>query len=147
MPPPSSKRPGGTVVLRRLLRLRDRRGALEPNAEINVLAITDPALHAPAPVRARAHAPVGALHERVVVLRAGHLRAAEAGADLEGLGRGDGEHRVRELGLELVEDGLAEAGGDVADHAGDGAADGVVGFFRAEDALVICEPLVYAILR
>lgn len=64
-----------------------------------------------------------------------HLRTPEPRPDLEGLGGGDGEHRVGEHGGEFVEDGFAESGGNAPDDAGDGATDGVVGFFRAEDAL------------
>lgn len=64
--------------------------------------------------------------ESVVVRRPRHLAPLEAGAEFEGLGRGDAEHGVRELGGQLVKAGLAEADGAVADHAGDGAADAVV---------------------
>jgi len=60
------------------------------------------------------------------VRRPRHLAPLEAGAEFEGLGRGDAEHSVCELGGQLVEAGLAEADGAVADHAGDGAADAVV---------------------
>lgn len=65
-------------------------------------------------------------NEGVVVDRAGNLTAAEPGADLEALGGGDAEHRVGDLGLELVETGLAQADGHVTDHAGNGATDAVV---------------------
>lgn len=135
VPPTGSELAGSPVVLRSLLLLRDRRGRLEADAEVDVLPVRDPALHAPAPVRGRAEGAVRAAHERVVVLRAGHLRPAEAGADLERLRRGDGEHRVPELRLELVEDGLAEPCGDAADDAGDGPADRVVCLLCADDAL------------
>lgn len=152
------ERAGGAVVLGGHLGLGDRRGGLEADPkhnhpqnqppsqrkqqdegecepEVDILPVRDPALHASTPVRLRAQLPVLPPDERVVVLRARDLGPAEAGTDLEGLGGGDGEHGVPELGLEFVEDGLAEAGGDVADDAGDGAADGVVGFFGADDAL------------
>lgn len=69
------------------------------------------------------------------MLAAGHLGAAEAGADLEALGRRDREHGVCELGLELVEDGLAEAGGNATDDTGHRAANRVLGFLCADDAL------------
>lgn len=58
--------------------------------------------------------------------RAGDLAPAEAGADLEALCGRDGHHRVREGGFQFVEAGFAEARGDVAQHAGDGAAYGVL---------------------
>ena len=63
MPAARGERAGRAVVLRGLLRLRDRRGALEADAEVDVLPIRDAALHAAGEVRAR--------HER---------RAREAGA-------------------------------------------------------------------
>lgn len=58
--------------------------------------------------------------------RPGDLAALEARADLEALGGRDGEHGVRELSLELVEDGLTESSRNVADDADDGAADRVL---------------------
>ena len=48
-------------------------------------------------------------HEGVVVLGALEERAGEAAADLEALGRRQRKHRLREVGLEPVEDRLAEA--------------------------------------
>jgi hypothetical protein len=71
--------------------------------------------------------------EGVVVDGALHGGAAEAGADLESLDGGDAEHGVAEGGLELVEAGLAEARGGVADDAGDGAARRVVGVAQLGD--------------
>lgn len=64
--------------------------------------------------------------EGVVVDAAEHLGAVEAGANLKALDCGDRHHGVGEGGLELVEAGLAEANGGVADDAGDGAASAVV---------------------
>lgn len=59
----------------------------------------------------------------------------EAGSDLEALGGGNAEHSVGEHGLELVEGRLAETDGDVADDAGDGAADAVVAVLEFGDQL------------
>ena len=87
--------------------------------------VRDPTLHTTAPVRARAELAVALGVERVVVLAAVRLGALKARADLEGLGGGDAEHGVRELRLELVEDGLSKAAWNPANDAGDGAADGV----------------------
>lgn len=67
-----------------------------------------------------------AIHERIVVLASGESRSPETRADLEALGRRDGEHRVREHSLELVKGRLAESERAVTDHAGDGAAERVV---------------------
>lgn len=135
MPPARRELARRPVVLRGRLRLRDRRGALESDAEVDVLAVRDPALHAAAPVRRRAEPPVRPLDEAVVVLAPGDLCPAEAGADLEGLRGGDGEHGVCEHGFEFVEDGLTEPWGHVTKYTGDRAADGVVCFFCAKNAL------------
>ena len=64
--------------------------------------------------------------EGIVVDGAGHFAAAEARADFEALCCRDAEHGVCELGFELIEAGLAESDGHVADHAGYGAADAVL---------------------
>ena len=45
--------------------------------------------------------------ERIVVLRAFHRRGGEAGADLETFRRRQAEHRLGQIGLELVEDRFA----------------------------------------
>ena len=68
---------------------------------------------------------VGTGDERVVVLEAGETRAGEAAADLEALRRGQREHALREVGVEAVEDRLAETGRDVADDAFDDTAERV----------------------
>jgi hypothetical protein len=133
----------------RVLRLPDRRGRLERDAEVDGRAVRDAALDAARVVRlggqarprdSRARRPRvgrgvgGRLDEGVVVDGAGDLAAAEAGADLEALGGGDAEHGVREHGFHLVEGGLAEAAGHVLDDAGDGAADAVVAVAEVLDA-------------
>ena len=69
------------------------------------------------------------------MLAAGHLRPSESRPDFEGLGCGDGEHRVPELRLEFVKDRLSETGRDVADDASDSATDGIVRLLRTKDAL------------
>ncbi|KAI6764649.1 hypothetical protein HG531_012536 [Fusarium graminearum] len=53
---------------------------------------------------------------------------------LEGLDGGDGHHGVGEGGLQLVEAGLAETRGRIADDAGDGSASAVVGVSQLSDA-------------
>lgn len=70
------------------------------------------------------------------MLGAGDLAAAKAGAELEALGGGDAEHGVRQAGLELVEAGLAQAAGDVADDAGHGSANAVLPVPEVGDALL-----------
>lgn len=122
------------------LLLTDGGRGLEADAEVDRGAVGDAALDAAAVVRlggelgAGQAGPVGAGleslgrlggDEGVVVDRAGHLAAAEAGADLEALGGGNGEHGVGQQCLHLVEARLAQPRGRVPDHAGDGAADAV----------------------
>lgn len=127
----------GKIVLGGFLRLPDRRRRLERNAEVDRRPVRDTTLDTAGVVGASCQALLGAARgaragldlrhdEGVVVDRAGDFAAAEAGADFEALGCGDAEHGVGELGLELVEAGLAQADGDVADDAGDCAADRVV---------------------
>lgn len=115
------------------LSLADGGGGLEGNAEIDGSAVGDPALDAAGVVGLGGQALCAAGAgldlgdgEGVVVDGAGDLAATEARADLKALGGGDAEHGVRQLGLELVEARLAQADGDVADHAGDGAADAIL---------------------
>lgn len=67
-----------------------------------------------------------AIYERIVVLASGESRSPETRADLKALGRRDGEHRVREHSLELVESRLAESKRAVTDYAGDSPAERVV---------------------
>lgn len=120
-----------------VLGLADGGRGLEGNAEVDVGAVGDTALDTTGVVGLGGEALLGGGvgaelgrdigdDEGVVVDGAGDLAASEAGADLEALGGGDAEHGVGELGLELVEAGLTQTDGDVADHAGDGTADAVV---------------------
>jgi hypothetical protein len=53
----------------------------------------------------------------------GYLRPMKARADLEGLGGWDGQHGVAKLGFELVKNGFAKPGGNVAKDASDRSAD------------------------
>jgi len=125
------------IVLRGFLRLPDSRGRLERDAEVDRCAVRNTTLDTAGVVGAGCQALLGSGgsagaglnlrgDEGVVVNRAGNFATAEARADFEALGRGNGKHGVSELGLELVEAGLAKADGDVADNAGDCATDAVV---------------------
>ena len=116
-----------------LLRLADRRRRLEGDAEDDVLAVADAALHAAGAVGHRAHA--AALGgERIVVLDAGQRRAGEAAADLEALRRRQRHHGARQVGFELVEHRLAEARRHAAADALDDAAERIAGAARLVDA-------------
>mmetsp|Transcript_35845 Transcript_35845/g.107226 ORF Transcript_35845/g.107226 Transcript_35845/m.107226 type:complete len:470 (+) Transcript_35845:651-2060(+) len=65
-------------------------------------------------------------HEGVVVCGASHDGAAKAGADLEALGGRERHHGVRHLGLQPVEDRLAQRGRHAGADAGHRPADGVL---------------------
>lgn len=106
------------IVHCRRLRLPDRGRGLERHCEVDVRAVGDAALDTARVVGLGCQAwfgltwflrSVGRWHrdEGVVVDRARDLGTAEAGPDLEALGRGDAEHGVREGGFEFVEAGLA----------------------------------------
>src|SRR5262249_32270593 len=90
------------------------------------LARRDPAQDPAGAIRRRAHrAGLAPGHEGIVVLASFEARAVEARPDLEALARGKREERLREVGLELVEDGIAPAHGHAARDAGDDAAERV----------------------
>ena len=93
------------------LSLADGSSGLESNAEVDVGTVGDTTLDTAGVVGlgGQVGGAGGSLRhdEGVVVDGAGHLAAAEAGADLEALGGGNAEHGVGELGLQLVEAGLA----------------------------------------
>src|SRR5207249_1796843 len=92
------------------------------------------ALNAAAAVAARAHAV--ALHvELVVVLQAGEVGAGEAGADLEALAGRQAEHRLRQVGLEPVENRLTPARRAPPNGAGDRTAERIAGLTRRLDRL------------
>ena len=71
--------------------------------------------------------------EAVVVLAAEEFGPGEPRADLEALARVDREHRLREVALELVEDGFPEADRDAEQGALDDPADGIAGVPGAPD--------------
>lgn len=109
-----------------VLGLTDGRGGLEGDAEVDGGTVGDTTLDAAGVVGLGSEALIGGDDEGVVVNGARHLAAAEARADLEALGGGDAQHRVGQLRLQLVEAGLAQADGHVADDTGHGAADAVL---------------------
>src|SRR5688572_27646841 len=122
---PGAQRGGLARGGHRFLLLEDRGRGLEGDADDDVLSVRDPSLHASRAVRAGAH--LTGLHvEGIVVLAPGEERPREAGADLETLRGRKGEHGLGEVGLEAVEDGLPEAGGNPPrghlDHAANGIA-------------------------
>jgi len=72
----------------------------------------------------RAH-PAGPHDERVVVLRAAHAGCGEARSELDTTAGGDAEHRLGQIGVQLVEDRVAQSCRDAADRHDDPAAHGV----------------------
>ena len=107
-----------------LLLTHDGGGGFEGNAENDALAIGNPTLDAAGAVAGGADFIIDHL-KRIVVLAAGEQGASEAGANLKAFGRGDREHCFGEVSFEFVENGLAEAGRAIPDHALDHAADRV----------------------
>ena len=125
---------GGTVDVHGALRSQHGRGGLEGHAKHNFLAVADAALRAATAVGRGADAPIARL-KKVVVLAAPLQRTGEAAADLEAFGRGQREHRLGEVGLEAVEDGLAQPRRHAAHATLDDAADGVALAAHGLDAL------------
>lgn len=109
-----------------VLGLPDCRGRLEGDAEVDRGTVGNTTLDTARVVGLGGETPVGRDNEGVIVDRAGHLAAAEAGANLEALGGGDAQHSVGQLRLQLVEARLAQADGHVADDAGHGSANAVL---------------------
>lgn len=91
--------------------------------EVDILSIGNTTLDSSRPVGSSAETSTLALNEGIVVARPGNFAALEARANFEALGGRDGEHGVRELSLELVEDRLTESSGDVTDDTDNGTAD------------------------
>eukprot|EP00308_Calcidiscus_leptoporus_P011758 CAMPEP_0119373668 /NCGR_PEP_ID=MMETSP1334-20130426/26897_1 /TAXON_ID=127549 /ORGANISM="Calcidiscus leptoporus, Strain RCC1130" /LENGTH=769 /DNA_ID=CAMNT_0007391513 /DNA_START=37 /DNA_END=2343 /DNA_ORIENTATION=- len=120
----------------RVLRLPDGGHRLDRHLEVDGRACRDAAQRAARVVGARGErrrVPLGervaggvARHEGVVVRRAAHRGAREAGAELEAFRRGEREHRVRELRLEAVKDRLAKRRRNTDAHARHAAADRVL---------------------
>lgn len=122
----------------RCLRLTDRRRRLERDTEIYRCTVCNTALDTARVVSFGGQALgagggavavldlLGGDDEGVVVCGSGHFAALKAGTDLETLGCGDAEHSVGEFGFKFVETRFPETDGDVANHAGHGAADAVL---------------------
>lgn len=109
------------LVVNGVLRDHEGGGGLEGEPHVDVFPIGDAALDAAGVVAAGADA-VAVHIEGVVVPGAGVLRGGEAGADVKSLAGGDAHHGVGQGGFQLVEDGVAQPDGAVADGAGDDAA-------------------------
>src|SRR5215217_9030079 len=93
-----------------LLWLGDRCGRLGGQAHDDLFAGADAAEDTAVVVASGADATVVAADERVVVLGSAHMRYAEALTHLDALDRRYAEHRFTNVGLELIENRLAQAG-------------------------------------
>ena len=126
----SLKRTLFKIVRSSSLSLTDSSCRLECNTEVNRSTVRNTTLDTARVVslsgKAGATGATLRSNEGVIVDRAGNLAAAETRTNLEALGGGDAEHGVGELGFQLVEAGLAQPDGDVADNACYGSADAVV---------------------
>ena len=109
------------------LGLTDSRGRLEGHTEVDGGSVGDTTLNTAGVVGLGLETTILRDDEGIVVDGTGHLATTEAGADLEALGGGNAQHGVRKLSLELVEAGLAQTHGNIADHTGDSSSDAVVG--------------------
>src|SRR3954470_11214777 len=85
----------------------------ETDPEVDRLAIADAALNPARTVRDRTD--FAALHpERVVVLQPGKREAVKTGADIEGLGSRQAEHRFGQICFQSIEYRFAPTRGDSA---------------------------------
>src|SRR2546430_15917742 len=102
----------------RFLFARDCRRRFECHSKVNLSTVRDPALDA-AGIICRCPNLAAAHFKWIVVLRAAHARGGKTRPDLETFRRRQTEHRLRQIGFELVENRLAESDRRVADYAFD----------------------------
>ena len=122
-----------TIISSRRLRLSNRRWRLETDIKVDMCAIGDATLDTSRVIRlgrelwssVRPRWRTGNGDEGVVVQRSWDLAPAEAGTNGEGFRRWDAHHGVCQQGFHLIETGLPETAGNVADDAGNSAADAV----------------------
>mmetsp|Transcript_8905 Transcript_8905/g.40445 ORF Transcript_8905/g.40445 Transcript_8905/m.40445 type:complete len:286 (+) Transcript_8905:372-1229(+) len=110
------------VPVHGVLRLGDGARGLERNLELDDLAVGDPALDPAAPVGPGADARFGVHVELVVVLATRGVHAVEPAANLETLRRGQREHSLGEVRLQLVKHRRAEPARATPDDASHHAA-------------------------
>ena len=124
------------VAVDRLLRAHDRRGRLERDAHRHRLAVRDPALDAAASGSCACRSRRRRLRTNRSLCSLPVIRVpANPDADLDALDRRDRHHRLREVGVELVEHRLAPAGRHAARDRAHHAADRVAVLARLLDAL------------
>lgn len=103
--------------------------------EVDVLRVGDTTLDTSTPVGLGAELTIVGRDEGIIMPASWDFCSTEAGTNLEGLGGRDREHGVAKFGLELIEDGLTKTSGNLADHARNGATDGILSILGTDDAL------------
>ena len=91
--------------------------------KVDVFAIGDSTLYSPTPISCRAELSIIEANKAIIVPTSGYRRPVKARANLEGLGGWDGQHCMAKLGFDLVKNGFAKPGGNVANDASDRSAD------------------------
>jgi hypothetical protein len=91
--------------------------------EVDVFAISDSTLYSATPISCCAEVAIIEADKGIIMPTPWHLSPMKARANLEGLCGWDGQHRMAKLGFELVKNGLAKPGGNVANDASDRSAD------------------------
>src|SRR6266508_5967521 len=100
----------------RFLFVTDCSSWLKRDAKINLLPITDAALHASGIVGCRANSPATHL-KWIVMLRAPHPRRRKTGTDLESFCCRYAQHRFSKICIELIENRFTESGRNAANDA------------------------------
>jgi hypothetical protein len=98
--------------------VRDGRGGLKCDPEINFFAVADAALHSAGEIR-RCPDFAFAHFKRIVVLGTLHVRGGETGADLETFRRGQTQHRFGQIGFQFVKHRFSQSGRHAAHDAFD----------------------------
>jgi len=92
-----------------------KKSTIEP--EIDIFPIRDTSLDSPGPIRLSPKLPICASDERIVVPTTRDLRTPKTRPNLKRFCSRDRKHSMSKLGFELVKDGFAEAGRDIANYA------------------------------
>src|ERR1700730_304990 len=117
-----------------LLRTKDCRSRFEGDAKEDVLSVADSALNSPGMICSGSHLAFPNF-KGIIVLGASQLRAGEARPDFKPFRGREAEHRLRKVGLQLVEDRFSKSGRNPSDHALDHATDRVSVFSHRLDEI------------
>lgn len=111
------------VIFACVLGMANSSRGLKSDLEVDVFAITDTTLDTPGVIGDSRKFAIHRAGERIVVFRARNLSSAKPRTNLKSLSCRNGEHRVGELGFELIEARLSESNWDVLNDTGDCSAD------------------------